>query len=62
MWEPTTNSIPAKHAVDSTNAVREMSPRNTRKKFTKIMWPFGHMLGMVDEGHTPRQPSLVRCV
>ena len=62
MWETTTNSIPVKHALYGTNAMREMSQKNTRKTYIKFMWPFGHMLGLVDEGHTPHQPSLARRV
>ena len=62
MWETTTNSIPVKHAVDGTNAVREMSQKNTRKTYIKLTWPFGHVLGLVDEGHTSHQPSLAKCV
>ena len=58
MWEAETNSIPVKHAVDGTNAVCEMSLKSTRKTYIKHMWPFNHMLGVVDEGHTPHQPNL----
>ena len=36
----------------------KMSQKNTRKAYIKCMWPFGQMLGCVDEGHTPHQPSL----
>ena len=58
MWETTTNGIPVKHVVDGTNGMREMSPKNTRKTYIKLMWPFGHMLGLVDEEHTPHRPSV----
>ena len=58
MWESTKSSIPLKHALDGTNAMTEMSPKNTRKTYIKLMWPFVHTLGLVDEGHTPHQPSL----
>ena len=58
MWETATKSIPVKHVVDGTNAMCENVTKNTRKTYIKFMWPFGEMLGLVDEGHTPHQPSL----
>ena len=58
MWETAINSIPVKHVVDGTKATRENDTKNTRKTYIKFMWPLGQMLGLVDEGHTPHQPSL----
>ena len=53
MWKTATNSIPVKHVVDGTNAMRENVTKNTRKTYIKFMWPFGQMLGLVDQGQTP---------
>ena len=52
MWKTATNSIPVKHVVDGTNAMRENVTKNTRKTYMKFMWPLGHMLGLFDEGQT----------
>ena len=58
MWKTAINSIPVKHVVDGTNAMCENVTKNTRKTYIKFMLPFGQMLGLVDEGHTPHQPTL----
>ena len=58
MWETAIDSILVKHVVDGTNAMRENVTKNTCKTYKKFRWPFGQMLGLVDERHTPHQPSL----